>query len=108
VARPRLRCAVPGLFIFPLAEQRLRFGTPSCISRSGTPRRGHGPALDIPARLAYLPSFTIILDLGTFIGRGIPMKRDELVGSVVLGAMAALISMLVWGRSLVDLIAAGT
>ena len=33
------------------------------------------------------------------------MIRDELVGSVMLGAMAALISMLVWGRSLVDLIA---
>ncbi len=72
------------------------------------PGRGHGPALDIPARLAYLPSLTIILDLRTFIGGGIPMMRDELVGSVVLGAMAALISMLVWGRSLVDLIAAGT
>ncbi len=67
-----------------------------------------GQALDIPARLAYLPSLTIILDLGTFIGGGIPMMRDELVGSVVLGAMAALISMLVWGRSLVDVIAAGT
>src|SRR6266480_2269696 len=72
------------------------------------PGRGHGAALDIPARLAYLPSLTIILDLRTFIGGGIPMMRDELVGSVVLGAMAALISMLVWGRSLVDLIAAGT
>jgi hypothetical protein len=36
------------------------------------------------------------------------MMRDELVGSIVLGAMAALISMLVWGRWLVDLIAAGT
>jgi len=36
------------------------------------------------------------------------MLRDELVGSVVLGAMAVLISMLVWGRWLVDLIAAGT
>src|SRR6266542_3009508 len=53
-------------------------------------------------------SLPIILDLGTFIGGGIPMMRDELVGSVVLGAMAALISMLVWGRSLVDVIAAGT
>jgi hypothetical protein len=36
------------------------------------------------------------------------MMRDELVGSVVLGAMAALISLLVWGRWLVDFIAAGT
>jgi hypothetical protein len=36
------------------------------------------------------------------------MTKDELVGSVVLGAMAALISMLIWGRWLVDLIAAGT
>jgi len=33
------------------------------------------------------------------------MIRDELVGTVVLGAMAALISMLIWGRWLVDLIA---
>jgi len=66
------------------------------------------PALDIPARLAYLPSLIIILDLGTFIGGGIPMMRNELVGTVVLGAMAALISMLVWGRWLVDLIAAWT
>jgi hypothetical protein len=69
---------------------------------------GDGPALDIPARLAYLPSLIIILDLGTFIVGGIPMIRDELVGSVVLGAMAALISVLLWGRWLVDLIAAGT
>jgi hypothetical protein len=36
------------------------------------------------------------------------MMRDELVGSVVLGAMAALISMLVWGHWLFDLITAGT
>ncbi len=36
------------------------------------------------------------------------MMRNELVGTVVLGAMAALISMLVWGRWLVDLIAAWT
>jgi len=56
-----------------------------------------GPALDIPARLAYLPSFIIVLDLGTFIVGGIPMIRDELVGSVVLGAMAALISVLLMG-----------
>ncbi len=66
------------------------------------------PALDISARVAYLPSLIIILDLDTFIGGGIPMMRNELVGTVVLGAMAALISMLVWGRWLVDLIAAGT
>jgi len=66
------------------------------------------PALDISARVAYLPSLIIILDLETFIGGGIPMMRNELVGTVVLGAMAALISMLVWGRWLVDLIAAGT
>ncbi len=59
------------------------------------------PALDISARVAYLPSLIIILDLDTFIGGGI-------LGTVVLGAMAALISMLVWGRWLVDLIAAGT
>jgi len=66
------------------------------------------PALDISARVAYLPSLIIILDLDTFIGGGIPMMRNELVGTVVLGAMAALISMLVWGRWLVDHIAAGT
>ena len=66
------------------------------------------PALDISARVAYLPSLIIILDLDTFIGGGIPMMRNELVGTVVLGAMAALISMLVWGRWLVDLIAAWT
>ncbi len=66
------------------------------------------PALDISARVAYLPSLIIILDLETFIGGGIPMMRNELVGTVVLGAMAALISMLVWGRWLVDLIAAWT
>jgi uncharacterized protein (DUF2062 family) len=52
-----------------------------------------------------LPSFSTWAFL---LEGGIPMMRDELVGSVVLGAMAALISMLVWGRSLVDLIAAGT
>ena len=66
------------------------------------------PALDISARVAYLPSLIIILDLDTFIGGGIPMMRNELVGTVALGAMAALISMLVWGRWLVDLIAAWT
>jgi hypothetical protein len=59
------------------------------------------PALDISARLAYLPSLIIMT-------WGIPMTRDELVGSIVLGAMAALISVLVWGRWLVDLIPAGT
>jgi len=66
------------------------------------------PALDISARVAYLPSLIIILDLDTFIGGGIPMMRNELVGTVVLGAMAALISMLGWGRWLVDLIGAWT
>ena len=66
------------------------------------------PALDISARVVYLPSLIIILDLDTFIGGGMPMMRNELVGTVALGAMAALISMLVWGRWLVDLIAAGT
>jgi hypothetical protein len=46
--------------------------------------------------------------LGHFHRRGIPMMKDELVASLVVGAMAAFISVLVGGRWLVDLIAAGT
>ncbi len=67
-----------------------------------------------PTRLLASPN--IIIELapssgrtgrGAFIGGGIPMVKDELVASFLLGAIAAFISVLVGGRWLVDLIATG-
>jgi hypothetical protein len=70
--------------------------------------------LDIPARLRYLrPAF--ILDSLTvrdwrghrFQG-GVDMTRDELVASLMLGAMGTLLIVLALGRRIVDLIAVAT
>lgn len=42
------------------------------------------------------------------LGReGIPMLRDEVVASLVFGAMVTFVFALVWGRQFVDLITAG-
>lgn len=42
------------------------------------------------------------------LGReGIPMLRDEVVASLMFGAMASFVFALVWGRQFVDLITAG-
>ena len=38
---------------------------------------------------------------------GIPMLRDEVVASLMFGAMASFVFALVWGRQFVDLITAG-
>ena len=42
------------------------------------------------------------------LGReGIPMLRDEVVASLMFGAMATFVFALVWGRPFVDLLTAG-
>ena len=53
------------------------------------------------------PAFILAESAGQF-QRGVGMTRDELVASLMLGAMGTLLIVLAWGRRIVDLIATAT